>query len=255
MFSQSVVILYTDWHIEKCADQSHIGINTTFRVFSQLNKKRPRRCLFWMKKRDRPANRLQLTDCLRCGADDLCRPRNSKRKKEKNPQKNNIKTQSQLVRHSHNTSLFVFDWPAVQHRLCVPLGAATTEMDVDAFMSLMRSNNEHSTTCPTGLQLAREMERGRERRGRGSLQTILTNNNNSNANIDCIQFFFKQNAFLQLKSTLAFTADLNFWMHNCSVINWFFTQHAILSTLVGSLCCQKIANDMLCGSWICIVCS
>lgn len=62
-------------------------------------------------------NCLQSRDFLRCGADDLCRPQNSQ-------------TQSQLLWHAHNTSLFVFAWPAAEHRLCPPLRAATTEMDV-----------------------------------------------------------------------------------------------------------------------------
>lgn len=79
-------------------------------------------------------NSLQLKDILRCGADDPCRPQNSQ-------------TQGQLVWYSHNTSLFVFAWPAAEHRLCPPLGAATTEMDVKAFISLMHHNNEDSTLC------------------------------------------------------------------------------------------------------------
>ncbi len=79
-------------------------------------------------------NSLQLKDILRCGADDPCRPQNSQ-------------TQGQLVWYRHNTSLFVFAWPAAEHRLCPPLGAATTEMDVKAFTSLMHHNNEDSTLC------------------------------------------------------------------------------------------------------------
>lgn len=90
--------------------------------------------LEWNAVRSYTPNSLQLKDILRCGADDLGRPQNSQ-------------TQSQLVWYSHNTSLFVFAWPAAEHRLCPPLGAATTEMDAKAFISLMHHNNEHSTMC------------------------------------------------------------------------------------------------------------
>ena len=43
-----------------------------------------------------------------------------------------------------------------EHSSAAPLGAATTEKDVKACISLMHHNNEHSN-CPTGLQLAGEL--------------------------------------------------------------------------------------------------
>lgn len=111
-----VLVLWGEWLITKRQN------NTSVILFE------------WNAVKSYTPNSLLLKDILRCGADDLCRPQNSQ-------------TQSQLVRYSHNTSLFVFSWPAAEHRLCPPLGAATTEMDVKACMSLMHHNNEHSTQC------------------------------------------------------------------------------------------------------------